>query len=1025
MDLGTALALGYDPTGYPQYGQNSTLDWSQVSGGFGQPFPPEAYYATPQRSLGYSLASFPQPLPVPGMPRRVAFAGAPAAAPQPQPQVAPEPAPQPQENDIEKQLGGWQLGQPFKVGSYYSDKPEKQVTVRSFEPGKPAVVEGIYGREIVRPDDPEMAQEYQMIANRFSQLNDLYKQYQAQQGGYQLTPSGVDPMVEQGYNYRVNLGGRELPFKIEGDAAYIYDQGKRRQIDWTDIDPQQIKPITPDSKPIDESLTPLRRNLGRSINDPLAQTEAALSTGFASAPYQSSLIENVGWTINSVDEKTGQPNIEFQWKGPGPEPAGYLKKVKEKWEDDVTQLKANAANFARGLEAMPESVVNNYLAGIDQEIASLQSQAGGADAGDVNKRIQSLAAQRDQIAKTRIIPVSADASILESMPQGLRSGIDPNKWEGMLTLGSGLGWEDQRTGGSTGAVFTTDELAKRAVTRAAIETPLQTTATDLSGVQRTVNPMLKEIKRINEEGVEEFKSEWANVSQQPATFTYEYNGEDVVVQKPIGEAISEFNSAIAEVRNAVESGDPSQIAYAKANLDAKGRLFSGTITPPGGLSTRSIKNGDALSRISTNFAITEEDRAARAGRIYGGSIMPKLTPPQLTVLQKPARAAKEPKRYVPAYPGVVLGNTFIPRQSQTLFQAITSTDETSKFAAAALSPARAQSTGQKWLADAVLDDDMSGMNRGQEQRHKAIIEKTNAAIAKDTPASAQARRSITQSALKQLENMGIKVPSEGVLLDSLENIYRAAKDNNQQELQRLVAAFQRDYLDPNSAWQKTVYDKFKNSGIGSRLISNIDSTTGWQSTNKGRRLQKVPALFESMMNRLEDTLYLYRNSGLYQNGIHTRQLTSEVGSVPIRWIVNPWDQSQQSIATFPSAANQIGESVLQGGKDVVTKINNKQDPEGAVPGKYDPAASFGIATLNDYSPTVRDLRTLFSVDPSIEQDIRSMTKANHQTDMKARNSLRDNADALTNEPAYDSSLDAYLEAMLGASIMPRNRIFNR
>ena len=1025
MDLGTALALGYNPTGYPRYGQNPAVDWSQVSGGYAQPFPPDMYTATPQQSLAQGMSAFTQPLPMLGIPRRVASIGAPAAA-QPEPLMQPEP----QQDDVGKQLGGWQPGKPFKIESYYPESPDEKVTVRSFEPGKQVVLESkLYGREILDPNDPADASEYQKIASRFSQLNDLYKQYQAQQGGYQLTPTGQDPMLEQGYNYRVNLGGRELPFKVEGDAAYIYDQGKRRRIDWTDIDPGAIKPVSQQAAPIEESFTSLRRNLGRNINDPLAETEAALNTGFSSAPYQSSLIENVGVVIGDRDPQTGVPNVSFEWKGPGAEPAGYIQKVQQKWQDDVNQLKSNAQNFTRGLEAQPESVVNSYLQGIDNQIASIREQASAttdpAQAKELSDKALQLLDRRETIATTRMIPVNKDQSILEAMPQNLKSSINPNSWEGMLALGSGFGWEDQRTGGSTGPVFTTEELAKRAITQAAMQTPLQTTSTNLSKIQRTVNPMLKELKSINEEGIEEYKSDWSNVSQQPATFTYEYNGEDVVVQKPIAQAVREFNSAVGAVNTALESGDATQIAYAKANLDAKGRLFSGTITPPGGLSTRSIKNGNALSDLSTNFQITEEDRPYLAGRIYGGSIMPKLTAPELTVVTKPARAEKEPKRYVPAYPGVVLGNAFIPRQSQTLFQAITATDDASKFAAAALSPARAQSTGQTWLANAVLDDDKSGMGRGQAEKHKGIIEKANVAIAKDTPASAEMRRSITRSSLKQLENMGIKVPSEDLLLDSLENIYKAARSGDQRQLQNLTTQFQANYLNPNSPWYKTVYDKFKNSGIGSRLTTNLDSTIGWQSTDKNRRLQKVPALFESIMNRLDDTLYLYRNSGQYQTGVHTRNLSSEVGSVPIRWIVNPWNQSEQSIATFPSAANQIGESVLQGGKDVVAKINKKEDPDGAIAGKYDPAASFGIATLNDYSPTVGVLRGLFSVDPSIQQDIRSMTKQNHQTDMKARNSLRDNADAFTNEPAYESSYDAYLEALLGGSIMPRNRIFNR
>lgn len=1030
MDLGTALALGYNPTGYPRYGQNPAVDWSQVSGGYGQPFSPDMYTATPQQALGQSLSAFAQPLPMPGIPRRVASIGAPAVAqPQPQPQPEPMVQPQPQQDDIEKQLGGWQVGKPFKIGSYYAEKPDKQVTVKSFEPGKPAVVEGIYGREIVRPDDPDMAQEYKMISDRFTQLSDLYKQYQAQQGGYQLTPSGVDPMVEQGYNYRVNLGGRELPFKVEGDAAYIYDQGKRRQIDWTDIDPGAIKPVSQQAAPIEESFTSLRRNLGRNINDPLAETEASLSAGFSSAPYQSSLIENVGVVIGDRDPQTGIPNVSFEWKGPGPEPAGYLQKVQQRWRDDVNQLKTNAQNFSRGLQAQPESVVNNYLQGIDSQIASLQQQASEtqdpAQAKQLTDTVGRLLDRRETIATTRMIPVNADQSILEAMPQNLKSSIDPNTWEGMLTLGSGFGWEDQRTGGTTGPVFTTEELAKRAITQAAIQTPLQTTSTNLSKIQRTVNPMLKELKRINEEGIEEYKSDWSNVSQQPATFTYEYNGEDIVVQKPIGEAIREFNSAVGAVNKALESGDSAQIAYAKANLDAKGRLFSGTITPPGGLDTRSIKNGDALSRLSTNFQITEEDRPYLAGRIYGGSIMPKLTAPELTVVTKPTRAEKEPKRYVPAYPGVVLGGGFIPHQAQTLFGAITSTEDASKFAAAALSPARAQSTGQQWLANAVLDDDLAGMNRGQESTHKAIIEKANIAIAKNTPASAKIRRSITNSALKQLESMGFDVPGESGLLDRLEEVYQAAASKNQALLQQKVTEFNTNYLSPESDFYKTLKAKFDASALGSRLNTGLESNTGWQSTNAGRRASKIPALFESIINRLDDTLYLYRNSGLGMNATHTRSLTSEVGTVPIRWITNPWNQNEQSVATLPSATNRIGEAVFQGGKDAVTKINKKEDPEGAVAGRYDPAASFGIATLNDYQPTVRDLRELLSVDPSIEREIRSMTRANHQTDMLAKNSLRSNAEAFTSGPAYESALDAYLEAMWGGSIMPRNRIFNR
>lgn len=1074
MDLGTALALGYVPQGYPRYGQNQRFDWTQISGmepygQYEQPLPPDMYAMSPYQALGTSVSNLIQQSPYVPSYGNAAYLGSPAAMPQtpvarqpqpmaiaqepmpeevlPEPQLAsipqqvepqqpavpmaqptaqpvaqPAPVKEEPKKTAAKQLGGWDPNKPFKIKGYYSDAPEEEVTVKPFQPGKPAVVQGRYGEEILDPDDKDLAPEYNMVTGKFNELMSLTRQSQAEAGGYQLTETGQDPFVQQGYDYRINVGGRSLPMQVSNNKVYVLDQNKRRQLNWGAIDSDEVIQVNPTAQPVGEVFQTLTKVSRQTIDQPITDMENLMSRGINSAPYYSQLIDNVGYEVKGVDER-GVPQVEFTWNGPGQAPTGYLENVKKKWNESRAQIELNGKQFAEALTKKAPSLVDNYLADLGGSIVSLEASLEGADDKEkksIQRKIDQAKETYDKIATTRTLQITDEASVIEGIPQTLQSSIG-NTWQDMLTLSSGLGWEDQRAGGSVGPIITTDDVIKNSIVSAAGETKIAPTSTNLTGIQKAVQPAINTLKRINEEGVDEYKGDWSKISEQPALFSYEYNGQDVTVEKSIPQAVRDFNTALGNMDAALTSGDTNQIAAARAELDAAGALFSGSITAPGGVGTYSVRNGNMMQNLSGFISLTDQDRANIAGRIYGGSIMPNLQAPAMQVFNKPSlrgpRSEKE-RRTTVAYPGLNLSTTWFPLDSMNLGQVYTSSDGAAAIASSMHNSLNANDTAYTLLANSVLDDDKSGFNAGQAAKHSAIIERANKAASKETPEAAEVRRAITLNSIEQANRMGFALPNGNELANDAEVVFRAYKAGKAQGDAKLEEV-RKKYSDPNNANYKAWKKAFDASAIGAKINNSLASRPELAGNlNKG-----VAGLFESFTNRAVDILYLYRNAALYGDGKHAAQTINGTMQT-VRFFANPFldDGNQQSIMTMPSAVNVEGEVAILGTQAQIDKLNNKKEP--GLDGQYDPAGSFGIATMGAYMARLKDLQNLLKADPVIANEIKLLAQTNYKNDMKEKNIRRPEQDAYTRTPALDKSVDMYLQSLLGISILPKNRIFS-
>jgi hypothetical protein len=1051
MAYGQDIVMGLMPRSNNRFGNQygGMIDWNSIIPGYEQSTEDMGQY-TNQPASYQSFGSMPPP-PIPGMPRQqMAFSpqtATPVVSPktaQAQPQTQ-EAAPVEQEGE---DIGDWKPGSPFNI-------PDKKWRVLSFQPGASAVVErpGL-GQVTYTPGQNA----YNAVEQRYSQLRSQYDsqmQQRAQEGQGQ-------PAIPEQYTMAFNTPANETMFgryDPERKAMMVLtpDGDEVQYNGWSDIPEDKITfrqdPTT--GMPMRSQYDELKQTVGNVIAEPVSNLTNYMTGGYKSAPTKSAMYDNLKVQI-SGGEGNNAPEFKFFWGGEGPAPAGLVENAQKNLDEMMEQVDSYATEYDRVVNSKAPGIIDQAVAGYDSEIADLNAKASAArqkvgtatgkdktaaqkELDKAERRLKTVSNIRNNIKNNRVLGVEGGV-IVEGTPDAYLSSVNPKTWQGKLALASGLGYTvPTQAGAEPRGVLSSQDFAEIAMAQAVNDTEVTPMGIDKGRLTSILSPTVERLKMINDAGKEEYGSNWNNIaSQQPATFTYtDVYGNQRTVQKPIGTAINDLNASMKDVWDAVASGDRAKYAEAAERLRRSGELFSGSITPPGGLETiLPTKKEVGMNNLGSVISNVSEYNALIPGRLQFGSIARTDQPPRWIYQPDPAvrgRGSDKEKRSTSALPWINFGAKGGVHQTQPLMSLLGTPDYYPQTAAK-YSPGTALNSSKETIGSTLL---MASGDVGSPENVEAlsgIINDVNTEFTK--PEAGDLRKGMARTVQKEFADLGFRFTSPDEFSNDLENVYKTGDANS------FIRKYWGDKAvggNPTSTIGKAAVQNHNATGLGVALRGRPDET-GLKVTQdaKFKSSQANSALIEAAGNKLQDIAYLYANLG-GRGGAGERwsghTVQDNAGGRPRATIVpfvNPWasDAGQQmSPLTAMSATNMTEAAPLTTSNDQIQALLKGDTAN--VGTDYDPAGSLAMFNIGGYnadwvykylssSPTGRRIidrmtQLARTSHASVNGDLRSKVPSRPQDDE------RTSFDSTT----LQSIQSGFFDALTLGSVFPQLRVFAR
>lgn len=1047
MAYGFDIAMGLAPRSNNPFGNNQTLDWTQIAPGFSPDV--EGGMAVQQPFMSYPTLP---PPPIPGMPRQqMAFSPA-QATPVVSPATAAAAPVQPGEEKKED-IGDWEPTQAFEL-------PDKKWTVRSFTPGQPAQVEkpGL-GLFTIDPKQPS----YANIQNRYNNLLSLYEQSRAKEATPEGQPDQQQLQFPDRYPMRINLGGQTVYGRYNPEDKGLYidfgpEEGEQKYEDWTNIPEKdfsfKLDPAT--GKPMNQDYMALKGTLGSSLRDQAKNLNQYVNMDYKSAPTQSLMYKDLKYKITGGDNDT-TPTFEFYWDGPGPAPKGLVEQANKNIANMLKQTETYAAEYDRvtGLKSM--GLVDKFIQEKNQEIAGYESEKQkaeeelkAAEAGGKKKEIQDAKTRvsniqgninaairlRDKAESTRTFNVDG-GTIIEELPNQFAAQVDPKKWSGRLALASGLGYTNpQQKQDEAQPVLDNDAFAKIAAADAVLATDVAPVGVDVAQFRKTVAPTVERLNIINQNGLDEHGAKWDKMAEnEPATFQYtDVYGQKQTVTKTLSQATQDLNSALKKTFDAISVGDGNAYMQATEELRKAGELFSGSITPPGGLDTvLPSKSELRMANLAGSFSYVNEDNALIPGTLAFGTLNRELTPPRM-IYNPPARPTgggrDRDRRFVSALPFIQVGaDKGIKASGQSLTTYFTSPG-IYEATASEINPGKAQLFGQKTMLNMLLKPGGADITEQDIKSVGETIDKLNQQAA-DPVRGKELREMSSRVLWQQLADVGIPLGTQSEFISDMQAVYAGSMTVND----FMAKYWSNDGgLTPTSTRGWDAWKKY----TGSATASEMARKQGPQYLSKSKDVKgdgrPFDVVWESARNKIQDTAYLMRNLGgvAFNRPEKGYSHVIDPNNAPGReahsfqMFVNPFkDETTQSPFTAFVSVNDETALPPIGTREQAAALASGKAP--GVNEQYDVTGSLFLMNSPGYAGIYMPSIQRYLAGNPIANEINKLGQTYWQPDLRAGWSIRPSEDESTGYDAQSMrQIPTYLvESAILASMFPKNRIFAR
>lgn len=1033
MAYGFDIATGLTPRSNNPFGNNRMLDWTQVAPGF-----------SPDIEGGMALqpapATYPAlpPLPIPGMPRQqMAFAQGPAT-----PVIAPKV--QAQEQPKQEDIGNWDPNKPFEL-------PDSGWKVKSFVPGEKVQVEkpGVQGTYTISPGQNL----YQKIEDRYKNLVTQYQQLRPQPA----TPEGQ--VVTQ--QPMVNIGGekRVVRFSPEDKSLYIDygpDIGELKYNDWTNIPEKDFTfPLDPQTgKPVNTGYQQLRQSLGSNLRDQSTNLNQFLNMDYKSAPTQSLMLKDLKYRVTGGEDDS-TPSFEFYWDGAGPAPKGLVERANQNIKNMIDQAESYSKEYDRVVSMQGTGIVDKFIAEKNQEIAGYESQKQAAQdqlnaanstgdkkaitsakqtLGSIETKINRATSLRDKAESTRIINVDG-GTIVEELPSKFAAQVNPKSWMGKLALASGLGYRNkQEKQDEAQPVLDNDKFARIAAADAILDTEIAPVGVNVSEFRKTLAPTIERLGLINSAGLDEYGANWDDMVQsQPATFQYtDVYGQKKTVSMPIPQATANLNEALKKTFDAISVGDEGSYQAAIQEVRKASELFSGSITPPGGLETvLPTKSELRMANLGGSFSYVNEDKALIPGTLSFGAMNREVSPPRMMYNPPPRpTGGGRDKRFVPALPVFKQGTSATKLNGQSI-SSIATTPGVYEAIASETDPSRAQLFGQRLLGTMALKPGGADITEQDAKNIGGLIDELNVQAA--DPAKGKDLREMASNVVwQQLKDVGIPLGTQAQFVQDMSGVYSGTMTPE---------GFMEKYwskdrgLSPTSdiGWQ--AWRTYVGSVVGREMAAKASQGPQYKSLDTSRKGNGEPfdVVWESARNKIMDTAYLMRNLGKVsrneQGGGYAHQVdASQAGrdQTKIQMFVNPFsDENAQSPFTAMVSVNNDTALPLLGTQEQAKALANGKSP--GINEQYDVTGSILLMNTPGYAGMYMPAIQRYLSNNPISDRINTVAGSYWSTDMRALDPVRKEEDENT---VYDNQSQRqipvnFIEGAIWSSMFPKNRILAR
>lgn len=1033
MAYGFDIAMGLAPRSNNPFGNNQTLDWMQVVPGFSPDV--EGGMATQPAPTMYPTLP---PPPIPGMPRQqMAFAQGPAT-----PVIAPKT--QVQEQPKQEDIGDWDPNKPFEL-------PDSGWRVKSFVPGEKVQVEkpGVQGTYTISPGQNL----YQKIEDRYKSLINQYQQSRPQVA----TPEGQ--VVSQ--QPMVNIGGeqRAVRFSPEDKALYIDygpDIGELKYNDWTNIPEKDFTfPLDPQTgKPVNTGYQQLRQTLGSNLRDQSKNLNQFVNMDYKSAPTQSLMLKDLKWKVTGGEDDT-TPTFEFYWDGAGPAPKGLVEAANRNIKNMIDQTESYSEEYDRVTNLQGTGLVDKFIAEKNQEIAGYEAQKQSAQeqlsaaqsSGDkktinsaketldgVQTRINRAISLRDKAQSTRTINVDG-GTIVEELPSKFAAQVNPKSWKGKLALASGLGYKNpQQAQDEAQPVLDNDKFARIAAADAILATDIAPVGVNVSEFRKTLAPTIERLGLINSAGLEEHGANWDGmVENQPAIFQYtDVYGQKKTVSMPISQATANLNEALKNTFDAISIGDQGAYQSAIQELRKAGELFSGSITPPGGLETvLPTKSELRMANLGGSFSYVNEDQALIPGTLSFGAMNREVNPPRM-IYNPPPRptGGGRDKRFVPALPVFKSGATNSKLSGQSI-SSIATTPGVYESMASDTDPARAQLAMQRLLGGMLLKPGGSDITEQDAKNIGGLIDDLNVQAA--DPAKGKELREMASNVVwQQLKDVGIPLGSQGQFVQDMNAVYSGTITPED----FMTKYWSKDRgLTPSSDIGWDAWRTYMGSVVGREMAAKAANGPQYRSLDPSVQGNGQPfdVVWESARNKIMDTAYLMRNLGAVARKLPNGGYSHQVGAnqpgrqpVKVQMFVNPFsNEDVQSPFTAMVSVNNDTALPLLGSQEQAAALAKGKSP--GINEQYDVTGSILLMNTPGYAGLYMPAIQRYISNNPFANKINTVAGSYWQSDMRALDPVRREEDENT---MYDNQSQRqipvnFIEGAIWSSMFPKNRILAR